>query len=133
MSFQKIPAVDQAVLTAFTVALYSSYAFATYVKKRFKASHESRFVNAAYFNLSYAQGIPLVFLYLIGKMELNNQYLNSGAVPADVLASLGYFSFGWGVGLEAVNRHHFPSPRVVSSLFAALGCKFLMQQMLHQV
>lgn len=124
---------DVAALTTFGTCLYGSFVLTKIARKIFDREKDSRFLNEFYFHTCYSIGPPTLALYLLEKMKIGDESLNTYPIVGVVAACIAYASLGGGIGQEAGIRGAFPHPRIFSALPAALLGKFVMRKILGEV
>lgn len=107
-------------MTAFAVSLYGSYFFSEWARIQLANESESRLVHSVYYFTHYAPGVPLLFLYIMEKLLINDEAIDLDSPLAGVVTTVAYGSLGMGLGTEASGRYSFASPRLPSSLYFAL-------------
>jgi len=127
--FQKVDPYIISAMTMFAVTLYTSYFFSEWARTAFKKEPNHRIINTAYHFTHYSLGVPLVFIYIMEKLLINDEVLNLDGPYAGVMATLAYGSLGWALGTEASSRFDSPNPRVVSSLYLALFTRYFFNHL----
>lgn len=120
-------------MTAFSVSLYASYAFSELARMRFSTQkYEAKWLNTAYYATHYSLGVPLIFLYIMEKLQINDEAINLDGPYAGILTTLAYGSLGLALGAEASGRFDFKEPRVVSALYFALFGRYFFNLLTRQ-
>lgn len=125
-SFQKVDPYVISSISTLAVTLYASYFFSEGARLAFKKEPKSRSINTAYNFTHFSLGVPLVFLYVMEKLLINDEALDLDGPYAGVLTTLAWGSLGWALGTEASSRDDHPNPRVVSSLYLALFGRYFI-------
>lgn len=113
-----------ATVASFAVGLYATYIAAERTKILFSAYKNDESINTAYFWLHYSLGVPLIFLYMMEKMEINDRAIQQDKAFTGIMTSFAWGSLGMSLAKEASSRFNSPSPRLVSSLYFALYGRF---------
>jgi hypothetical protein len=114
-----------ATITSFVLGLYVTYIAAERTRVLFNVYRDNRNINTAYYWLHYSIGVPLTFIYMMEKIEINDKSVQEHKVLAGIVTSFAWGSLGMKLGQEASGRFESPSPRLVNSLYFALYGKFL--------
>lgn len=124
---------DVAALSTLGVCLYGSFVLTKIARRIFDRAKDSRILNELYFHTCYSIGPPTLALYLLEKMKIGDESLNTYPIVGVVASCIAYASLGTGIGQEAGVRGAFQHPRIFSALPAALLGKFVMRKIFGEV
>lgn len=124
--WQRVDPFVVSAIATFSIALYASYFFSEWARTRFSKERNNKLVNSVYYSTHYSIGVPLVFIYVMEKLLINDEAIDLDGPFAGVLTTLAYGSLGIALGKEASSRFSFPNPRVVSSLYFALFGRYFI-------
>ncbi len=113
-----------ATTTSFVLGLYLTYIAAERTRVLFNADRDRKNVNTAYYWLHYSLGVPLIFLYMMEKIKINDKAIQQYEAFAGIITSFAWGSLGMKLAKEASSRFNSARPRLVSSLYFALYGKF---------